>query len=76
MKFIRRVIQQVNNLLFGSYRNEEINIQLARAYRPASGMLAPRWRNLGVMITPYHFMRPVLIPVKQKCQPEDFRSMQ
>lgn len=31
----------------------------------------PRWRNLGRSITPYHFMQPVLIPIKveQKRRP-------
>jgi hypothetical protein len=24
----------------------------------------PKWRNLGSPITPYHFMQPALIPVK------------
>jgi len=24
----------------------------------------PRWRNLGRSITPYHFMQPVLIPIR------------
>ncbi|WP_276133637.1 hypothetical protein [Polluticoccus soli] len=27
--------------------------------------MVPRWRNLGRPITPYHFMQPVLVPVKK-----------
>jgi hypothetical protein len=28
--------------------------------------MLPRWRNLGQSITPYHFMRPVPVPVQTR----------
>lgn len=41
---------------------------LARAYRPMTGAFLPRWRNMGESITPYHFMQPILIPIKQEAE--------
>ncbi|HXS37400.1 MAG TPA: hypothetical protein VN721_11915 [Flavipsychrobacter sp.] len=26
----------------------------------------PRWRSLGELVLPYHYMRPVLVPVRCK----------
>ncbi|MBL7719488.1 MAG: hypothetical protein JNL72_11670 [Flavipsychrobacter sp.] len=26
----------------------------------------PRWRNMGQQVTPYHFLKPVPVPVQQK----------
>ena len=64
MKSLRRVVQQ-----FIQETNQQLDkiaehIQMARAYRPVSQKLMPRWRNLGRAITPYHFMRPAVVPVQ------------
>lgn len=66
MEFIRRVVQFFAGLNQTNTKSE--SIQMARAYRPVSPKAMPRWRNLGVSITPYHFMQPVLIPVQGEQQ--------
>jgi hypothetical protein len=66
MKSLRRVVNQSINS--GLQKVAEImeHLHLARAYRPVSRKMVPRWRNLGTSITPYHYMQPALIPIQQK----------
>lgn len=65
MKFLRRVIDQIKAINQKSFTASE-HIHMARAYRPMTPKMLPRWRNLGIAITPYHYMRPVVIPVQPK----------
>jgi len=63
MKSLRRVLNQIR-AMFAPQTSTAEHYQIARAYRPVSGGMMPRWRILGTAITPYHFMRPALIPVR------------
>jgi hypothetical protein len=73
MKSLRRVVYQVIEAITSSASSAADHIHMARAYRPVSGKMIPRWRNLGTAITPYHFMRPALVPVKQAPNQKNFR---
>jgi hypothetical protein len=66
MRSLRRVVNQFITSGLQQLASVADHLQLARAYRPVSQRMMPRWRNLGTAITPYHFMRPALIPVQQK----------
>ena len=66
MKSLRRVVNQT--IISGLQQLASVmdHLHMARAYRPVTPKMLPRWRNLGVAITPYHFMKPALIPVQQQ----------
>lgn len=39
----------------------------ARAYKPVSSRMMPKWRNLGTPITPYHFyLRPLPVVISRQ----------
>lgn len=61
MSFSRDMFQAINN------RVQQIAEALHLAV-PAVNQkkFIPRWRNLGRPITPYHYMRPALVPVRQQ----------
>lgn len=57
--------------VFMKLSSRELINRLAEALHKAvpavsSKQVLPRWRNLGQQITPYHFMQPVLVPVKNR----------
>jgi hypothetical protein len=66
MSSLRRVVNQLIDNGLQQLASVADHLHLARAYRPVSNRMIPRWRNLGTAITPYHFMRPAVIPVRQK----------
>ncbi|HRO43169.1 MAG TPA: hypothetical protein PL009_10065 [Flavipsychrobacter sp.] len=68
MKSLRRVLNQIITAIIAQTKPTDEHLHLARAYRPVSRSMMPRWRNIGTAITPYHFMRPALIPVQQQPQ--------
>lgn len=72
MKSLRRVVSQLVDE-FKQLVSVNDHVHMARAYRPVSQKMIPRWRNLGTAITPYHFMRPVPVPVQQSGQRRNIR---
>ena len=66
MKSLRRVVNQTINSGLQQLASVLEHLHMARAYRPMSPKMLPRWRNLGRAITPYHFMKPALIPIQQQ----------
>ncbi|RYY11188.1 MAG: hypothetical protein EOO04_35660 [Chitinophagaceae bacterium] len=65
MKTLSRVVNSViaEGMQLMAHLNEHIH--MARAYRPVTNKMMPRWRNLGRAITPYQYMQPVYIPVQR-----------
>lgn len=57
--------------VFMKFFSRELVDRLAEAIHKAvpavsSKQVLPRWRNLGRQITPYHYMQPILVPVKNR----------
>ena len=61
MRFLSR---ELNQFINRSLQLMEEFVQIA-VPAVAQKRMIPRWRNLGRPITPYHYMQPVLIPVKR-----------
>jgi hypothetical protein len=60
MMFSRDFSKKLNNVLV------TIADHLHKAVPAVSPkQMMPRWRNLGRSVTPYHFMKPVPVPVQQ-----------
>ncbi|RYD58214.1 MAG: hypothetical protein EOP56_04640 [Sphingobacteriales bacterium] len=61
MSFSRDLFQTINSTL------QQIAEALHLAVPAVSQKrMIPRWRNLGTAITPYHYMQPALMPVRQQ----------
>ena len=61
MSFSRDLFQAINNTLQQIAEALHLAVPAVNQKR-----MIPRWRNLGTSITPYHYMRPALIPVRQQ----------
>ena len=70
MNVITRLVNQLNQVLF-SLVSKHDHVHLARAYRPVSSRMFPRWRLLGRAITPYHFMQVVPVIEQRKLEQSD-----
>lgn len=73
MKSLRRFILSIIPSGVQQAASFDNHVHLARAYRPVTPKMLPRWRNLGKAITPYHYMRPALIPVEQQATQKNIR---
>jgi len=73
MMSFRRVMNENITSFIADLQSVMQHLHWARAYRPVSQKMMPRWRNIGTAITPYHFMRPAVVPAQKESSYRNIR---